>query len=218
MSNTKQRKLQHKKETEENAKPTEEKAQEKEAKVRQHSILQRVTHCTTQYQTCLHLLLHADTRPRKERQTMWKVSDQLWSVACLACWGGCKDTQYRQHYKPLADMRCNLQLWWSRQQYSAHEYVRPGKQLREAGLRPKHPAVIVPGMPSPYIPCVLGTCLATVVAEHIPLISISFMWMAICTHTLQTSTMPAVHRLCDIRLRALGRARVCSKILQVCLS
>ena len=38
-----------------------------------------------------------------------------------------------------------LQLYKARQQYSAKDWIRPGQILREEGLRPKHPVVVVPG-------------------------------------------------------------------------
>ena len=38
-----------------------------------------------------------------------------------------------------------LQLWYARDQYSEKDWIRPGQILRNEGLRPKYPVVIVPG-------------------------------------------------------------------------
>ena len=39
-----------------------------------------------------------------------------------------------------------LQLFYIRAQISAKDWIRPGRELRAEGLRPKHPVVVVPGM------------------------------------------------------------------------
>ncbi len=38
-----------------------------------------------------------------------------------------------------------LQAKIARDKFSAKDWVRPGKVLRDEGLRPKHPVVVVPG-------------------------------------------------------------------------
>lgn len=43
--------------------------------------------------------------------------------------------------------RCSVlpQAINARDKYSARDWVRPGEVLRDEGLRPKHPVVVVPG-------------------------------------------------------------------------
>lgn len=47
--------------------------------------------------------------------------------------------QYQQSCSVL------LQAILARDKYSAKDWVRPGEVLRDEGLRPKHPVVVVPG-------------------------------------------------------------------------
>ena len=77
---------------------------------------------------------------------------QLCGSDCRACWGELTTSEPQLQTINMGtglseslSWHKQLQVVWGRQQYSAKDWVRPGKQLREAGLRPKHPAVIVPG-------------------------------------------------------------------------
>ena len=70
-----------------------------------------------------------------------------------ACCGECVFAFHIMHSSDTACQRLTklellvlLQAWYAREQYSARDWIRPGKILHHEGLRPKHPIVIVPGM------------------------------------------------------------------------
>ena len=51
-----------------------------------------------------------------------------------------------------------LQLLKLREDISARDWIRPGKILREEGLRPKHPVVVVPGAVFKIVQLMLLRC------------------------------------------------------------
>ena len=74
----------------------------------------------------------------------WYRFDRV-SGAITATSGARSDYQYFRAQKHLS-ARFHLQLFYVRAQISAKDWIRPGRELRAEGLRPKHPVVVVPGM------------------------------------------------------------------------
>ena len=57
----------------------------------------------------------------------------------------CQRQNRRTGSTQVVTAAARLQVFKARSQLSARDWIRPGRDLRDEGLRPKHPVVVVPG-------------------------------------------------------------------------